>query len=310
MHKNKTSNYKPLKVTKFGVANWLTVLRLLLMIPFIALMTAICTLMIKNGGIIYYDKLTLSGVNNSKLTISIMYWLNVIIFIAAMITDFVDGHYARKTNTVSAFGKVFDPIADKVATTLMMIFLAITQYTFLPIVVLFIIRDILVDGSRTYAIKKNIEVAANWWGKIKTIIVSFALIAVAFAGPWLANPTLSTKHSSTELLTYLNLPLIIGLLLAWISGVIYMSKYLKGITKDLQEKQKAKQELAKQAENKENVTKTLAEEKEKEVLTYEAEKQEAQQEENLEASREEIQNIGSPTNDDLVDEDDEPFFDK
>ena len=50
-----------------------------------------------------------------------------------MITDFVDGYYARKTKTITAFGKIFDPIADKVATTLMLIFLAITRMTYLPV---------------------------------------------------------------------------------------------------------------------------------------------------------------------------------
>ncbi|EPL03161.1 CDP-diacylglycerol--glycerol-3-phosphate 3-phosphatidyltransferase [Chlamydia abortus] len=78
-----------------------------------------------------------------------------------MITDFIDGHYARKHKTVSVFGKIFDPIADKVATTLMFLFLAIMEFTYLPLIILFIMRDILVDGSRMYASKKNIKIAAN-----------------------------------------------------------------------------------------------------------------------------------------------------
>jgi len=78
-----------------------------------------------------------------------------------MITDFLDGFYARKTKTVSSFGKIFDPIADKVATTLMLLFLATYNFVYIPIVILFIIRDIIVDGTRVYAIKKNIEVSAN-----------------------------------------------------------------------------------------------------------------------------------------------------
>ncbi|CRH48151.1 CDP-diacylglycerol--glycerol-3-phosphate 3-phosphatidyltransferase [Chlamydia abortus] len=78
-----------------------------------------------------------------------------------MITDFVDGYVARKTKTVSNFGKIFDPIADKIATTLMLLFISLMNYSYLPIVILFIIRDIFVDGARVYAVKKDIKVAAN-----------------------------------------------------------------------------------------------------------------------------------------------------
>lgn len=59
--------------------------------------------------------------------------------------------------------------------------------TYLPVIILFIVRDILVDGTRIYAIKRNIKVQANIWGKIKTILISLAIIALAFAGPWLTD---------------------------------------------------------------------------------------------------------------------------
>ncbi|TPE56570.1 CDP-diacylglycerol--glycerol-3-phosphate 3-phosphatidyltransferase [[Mycoplasma] falconis] len=246
---------------KFGVANWLTVVRLILMVPFIALMSVLFAMIVKYGAF-GYEKVSIVSIDgrassSNLVAMSAIYWLCVVIFIAAMITDFVDGHYARKTNTVSAFGKVFDPIADKVATNLMMIFLAIVNYTYLPIVILFIVRDILVDGSRVYATKKNIKVAANWWGKAKTIIVSFALIAVAFAGPWLLNLDNQIKRNAETTkkalyIFYVNIPLIIGLILAWVSGIIYMTKYLKGIRNDFEkevnEAKITEQELTKKQE--------------------------------------------------------------
>ncbi|AWX42804.1 CDP-diacylglycerol--glycerol-3-phosphate 3-phosphatidyltransferase [Metamycoplasma cloacale] len=233
---------------KFGTANWLTVTRLLLMIPFIIIMCVSFSLLrtgktvddIDASTFYYYienSKPILAG-SYYKLHISILYWINLIIFIAAMITDFVDGHVARKTKTISAFGKIFDPIADKVATSLMLIYLTILNYTFLPIVILFIIRDIIVDGCRVYAIKKDIEIKANIWGKIKTIIVSFSIVAIAIAGPWVYNVLTINEENNQRIwhstyLIYTNIPLIIGLLIAWISGIIYMKKYLKGITNEL-----------------------------------------------------------------------------
>ncbi|WP_373440053.1 CDP-alcohol phosphatidyltransferase family protein, partial [Metamycoplasma equirhinis] len=70
------------------------------------------------GGGFRYDGIKLICSNSHKLALSIIYWTCVSLFIVAMITAFVDGFYARKTKTVSNFGKVFDPIADKVATTM------------------------------------------------------------------------------------------------------------------------------------------------------------------------------------------------
>ncbi len=225
--KNKMAK-TPKTKAKLGVANWLTILRILLMIPFLAMMSAGAALILAKtgGGGFRYDGIKLIGSNSHKLALSIIYWTCVSLFIVAMITDFVDGFYARKTKTVSNFGKVFDPIADKVATTMMMIFLAIFNFTYLPIVILFIVRDIMVDGSRMYAAKKDVKVNANWWGKIKTIIVSLSLLVIAFSVPWLKENEDSLKQF------YVNIPLLAGLILAWVSGIIYICKYLKGITKD------------------------------------------------------------------------------
>lgn len=227
----------PIKKNKFGVANWLTVTRLLLMIPFIAIMSIAFTL-IQKGNSFSYQGIKLIG--KGSLWLSILYWINISIFIVAMVTDFVDGYYARKHKTESTFGKIFDPIADKVATTLMIMFLAIYGFTYLPILMLFIVRDILVDGSRVYAIRKNTTVAANVWGKVKTIVVSLAIIALSFSAPWLINATKKVDGKVVNdpiKLFYVNLPLIIGLLLAWISGIIYMIKYLKGIKNELVQKE-------------------------------------------------------------------------
>lgn len=232
-NKIKLKDKKPVYTEKFGIANWLTVTRLLLMIPFIAIMSTLFALGL-TGTTFYYNGITLEG-KGHKLPYSILYWLNVIIFIVAMITDFVDGYYARKTKTITAFGKIFDPIADKVATTLMLIFLAITRMTYLPVIILFIVRDILVDGTRIYAIKRNIKVQANIWGKIKTILISLAIIALAFAGPWLTDAKKDDGTENTILLFYVNIPLLIGLVFSWTSGIIYMFKYLKGIKKDIRE---------------------------------------------------------------------------
>ncbi|ACF07217.1 CDP-diacylglycerol--glycerol-3-phosphate 3-phosphatidyltransferase [Metamycoplasma arthritidis] len=246
--KNKMPKDKKIRINKnkFGAANWLTVTRLLLMIPFLIIMTAMFALQTNGSKTeFWYEGILLKG-SGHPIWQSVLYWLNVTIFIVAMITDFVDGHIARKTKTISAFGKVFDPIADKVATNMMLIFLAMLNFTYWPIVILFIVRDIMVDGTRMYASKKNIKIQANIWGKIKTILVSFAILAIAFSGPWLTHLKDKENNDKSYVLIYVNLTLIAGLIISWVSGIIYMTKYLKGIREDLVK------ELEKQFDNKAN----------------------------------------------------------
>ncbi|WP_427902868.1 CDP-diacylglycerol--glycerol-3-phosphate 3-phosphatidyltransferase [Metamycoplasma alkalescens] len=235
MHNPGKNNFQAEK-KYLGTANWLTIIRMLLMIPFVILMTIAFLFVSKYNGTFWYDKIKLVGQQQYPVALSAIYWINVIIFLAAMITDFVDGHIARKTKTISQFGKIFDPIADKIATSLMLLFIALMNYSFLPIVVFFIVRDILVEGARIYAVKKDIKVASNWWGKTKTIVVSLALIVVAFAGPWMVKLDEKGNYTPDYLkLFFINIPLILGSIFSWITAIIYLAKYLKGITKDYSE---------------------------------------------------------------------------
>ena len=112
--------------------------------------------------------------------LNVTHILMAVLFAFASITDFVDGHLARKNNIVSDYGKLMDPLADKllVNTTIicMMVsgmYLAQPGAEILAIVSIFcsilvIARDIFVDALRMQALKKNAVVAASIWGKLKT----------------------------------------------------------------------------------------------------------------------------------------------
>ena len=100
-----------------------------------------------------------------------------IIFIIASITDKLDGYIARKTNQVTTFGKFLDPIADKILVITAMIILVEYQKipTWIPAIV--IMREFIVSGYRLIAVQKNGEViAANVWGKLKTVTQMIAII--------------------------------------------------------------------------------------------------------------------------------------
>lgn len=100
-----------------------------------------------------------------------------IIFIVAAITDKLDGSIARKRNLVTTFGKFLDPIADKVLVITSMVILVELQRipSWIPAIV--ITREFLVSGYRMIAVQKSgTVIAANIWGKLKTVTQMIAII--------------------------------------------------------------------------------------------------------------------------------------
>ena len=141
-----------------------------------------------------------------------------IIFIVASITDFVDGHLARNNNLVTDFGKFMDPLADKFLVNSSLIILAVQKSNLLPvlIVVLMIGRDIAVDGIKLISAKKGRTVAANIYGKLKTVFQMIA-IPVIFLNGFPFNYLLK---ENTYIITIILASL--ACLMSLISGVIYI----------------------------------------------------------------------------------------
>ncbi len=112
----------------------------------------------------------------------------LIVFAVASITDFLDGYIARKKNLVSSFGKIMDPLADKLLS-----FGALVCFIQMGIVsvwapMIIISREFFVTSMRVVAVSKGKVIAASWWGKIKTNVQMFAImIALLLCG--LGNPT-------------------------------------------------------------------------------------------------------------------------
>ena len=102
-----------------------------------------------------------------------------IVFILASITDFFDGHLARRMNVISNFGKIMDPLADKILVAAALIALCFSpmQYTQWFVVCIILFREVAVTLLRNYYVKKNIFIPANWWGKIKTTLQMIGIIA-------------------------------------------------------------------------------------------------------------------------------------
>ena len=117
------------------------------------------------------------NIPGSFLGISTTMWILEIIFIIASITDKLDGHLARKNNQITNFGKFLDPIADKILVVATMImFVEFGKLpAWIPIIVIF--REFAVSGYRLIAVQSQGKVvAANIWGKTKTVTQMIAII--------------------------------------------------------------------------------------------------------------------------------------
>ncbi len=103
-----------------------------------------------------------------------------IIFLIASLTDFLDGHLARKYNLVTDLGKVMDAIADKILVNGVLILLAVNGYISPIVPVIIVCRDIAVDSIKMIAGQKNGAVAASTAGKTKTVCMLTGITLVFF----------------------------------------------------------------------------------------------------------------------------------
>lgn len=129
------------------------------------------------------NKLTLFRV----LLVPVFMWLldlniyaALAVFVIASLTDQLDGHLARKHNQVTTFGKLMDPLADKILTISALVCFAADGADFVNkwVVVIIIARELIVTGIRLIALESDKVIAASMWGKAKTVSQLAMIIAV------------------------------------------------------------------------------------------------------------------------------------
>lgn len=153
------------------------------------------------------------------------------IYVLACFTDLLDGKIARKYNLITDFGKFMDQIADKFITTTAMILVLFAGVCegWLAILMLLVVilRDILISGIRMVAANKNVVIAADIYGKVKSFFLDFgAMFLMLYAG---LRTTLANNF--VEIVRGLGLALmIVGVVLSIISCVNYTLKAIKGLS--------------------------------------------------------------------------------
>ena len=107
--------------------------------------------------------------------------LAAVVFTLASITDYFDGHLARKRNLITDFGKFMDPLADKMLTTAALIYM-VTDGVCSPIVLAVVLfREFAVAGVRMIAASHQKVIAANLWGKVKTVLQMVTVLVYYFS---------------------------------------------------------------------------------------------------------------------------------
>lgn len=102
----------------------------------------------------------------------------LIIFIIASITDMLDGKIARKRNLITDFGKFADPLADKILVLAALLCFVQNGLCDCIAVIIVLFREFAVTSIRLIAASKGKVVAANMWGKVKTVTQMIAVIAI------------------------------------------------------------------------------------------------------------------------------------
>lgn len=130
------------------------------------------------------NQLTIARICMIPLFVILLLWvpkpagniLSMIVFIVASLTDTLDGHIARKYHYVTTFGKFMDPLADKLLVCSALICLVDLGRIESWIVIIIIAREFIISGFRLVAVEKGVVIAANSWGKIKTVLQMLMVI--------------------------------------------------------------------------------------------------------------------------------------
>lgn len=146
------------------------------------------------------------------------YLLALVLFCAASYTDHLDGKIARRDNLVTNFGKLMDPLADKIMVMAALICFVELDFVSGVCVILIMVREFAVTSIRMLAVEQGTVIAANNWGKAKTVSQIVAIIL-----------TILLQYLASLFPTILPLALLLSQIALWfscamalISGWIYL----------------------------------------------------------------------------------------
>jgi CDP-diacylglycerol---glycerol-3-phosphate 3-phosphatidyltransferase len=105
------------------------------------------------------------------------------VFALAALTDGLDGYFARSRDAITTFGKLMDPLADKLLITAALVSLVSLDRLEAWVAMVIIAREIAVTGLRAIAAERGVVISASWIGKLKTVLQIAAVFALIAANP-------------------------------------------------------------------------------------------------------------------------------
>ncbi|MDL2206451.1 CDP-diacylglycerol--glycerol-3-phosphate 3-phosphatidyltransferase [Eubacteriales bacterium OttesenSCG-928-N13] len=133
----------------------------------------------------------------------------IVVYLLASITDFFDGYLARKWNQITNFGKLADPLADKLMTITLLVCLADTDYVAWWLVIVMIAKELLMMIGALLMLRRKVVVYANMYGKVATVLF---IVAIVLVFPW---------HPVNVMSTIGNILIYVALGLSLLSMAIY-----------------------------------------------------------------------------------------
>ena len=154
------------------------------------------------------------------------YLIAGIIFAVASFTDYLDGHLARKWHMVTDFGKFADPLADKLLTTVAFLYMMRDGVCSPVVLCIILAREFAVSGLRMVAAgaKDGKVIAANMWGKVKTVLQMLSIIFYFF-GMSIASMSAAGAEQGVRQILVISISMVLCWLVAAvtaISGIKYL----------------------------------------------------------------------------------------
>jgi len=149
-----------------------------------------------------------------------------LLFLIASVTDFLDGYLARRLGLVTDFGKLMDPLADKILVISGLVLLAVAHLLPAWFVIVVLFREFLVTGMRMLALAEQRVIAADRWGKLKTILqIVLVCLILGIEGlrelGWTRLAEFPLWHWARDVTFYLALVITVG------SGIGYLRNFFK-----------------------------------------------------------------------------------
>lgn len=149
------------------------------------------------------------------------YIVALVVFSVASLTDMLDGKIARKNNLITVFGKLLDPLADKMLTTAALLAFMREGWCSIWIVMIVLTREFAVAGVRLIATAQGIVIPANYWGKAKTVSQMVFTIVIMLLAELDATFDIFANAGWFTLARVSNIMLWITAVLTVVSGITY-----------------------------------------------------------------------------------------